>query len=140
MRATRAAQTVRRAASNRRVVNAPRHVGLRAIGEWTSINVVMNQRHIAFLDLVRMRFRVQHQGAVSRGEIIRALVEFMVELGIDFSQFESVKEISKHLTEHFRALPAQGETLLGSKALRALDARVVDANRTQGRRAGGKRS
>ena len=83
---------------------------------WAKVTVVMDQRQVAYLDLVGVAIRFRHFTAVTRAEIVRALVEFMENSGIDFSEFPTVEALVAYLTDYFAALPARGRfPLLDSK-------------------------
>lgn len=69
---------------------------------------MMDHRHVAFLDLVGVTIRLRHYQAITRAEIIRALVEFMEKSGIDFSQFATVEAMAEYLTKYFAALRCRG--------------------------------
>lgn len=85
---------------------------------WAKITVVMDHRQVAYLDLVGVAIRVRHFTAITRAEIVRALVEFMEQSGIDFSRFATVEAMVEYLTEYFATLPRRGRfPLLDSNAL-----------------------
>lgn len=70
---------------------------------WSKVTCVMLDRHAGYIDFVSILIRLRHHKAMSRTEIIRALVEFMDRSGIDFSQFASMDEMVAFLTRQFRA-------------------------------------
>jgi hypothetical protein len=127
--ARRATQSVRPAADARQELNVVRHIGRLAIREpWTSVTVVMNHRHVAYLDLVAVAIRLRHSQAITRAEIIRALVELMEKSGIDFSQFATVEAMVEYLTTYFGALPRRGRhPLLDSGAFDLFDTKQDEA-------------
>ncbi|MGZ5446406.1 MAG: hypothetical protein ACXW5U_32260 [Thermoanaerobaculia bacterium] len=85
---------------------------------WAKITVVMDHRQVAYLDLVGVAIRVRHFTAITRAEIVRALVEFMEKSGIDFSKFSTVEAMVEYLTEYFATLPRRGRfSLLDSNTV-----------------------
>jgi hypothetical protein len=128
--ARRATQSVRPAADAREELNVVRHIGRPvAIPEpWTCVTVVMTHRHVAYLDLVAVAIRLRHSQAITRAEIIRALVEFMEKSGIDFSQFATVEAMVEYLTAYFGALPRRGRhPLLDSGAFNLFETKQDEA-------------
>lgn len=75
---------------------------------WSKITVTMEERHVAYLDVVGVLMRLRYHRPVARAEIIRALVDFMERCEIDFTVFATVDEIVEHLTEHFQGIPSRG--------------------------------
>ena len=63
----------------------------------------MLDRHAGYLDMIGVLIRLRHHKAFRRGEIIRALVEFMDRSGIDFSKFATMEEMVAYLVARFRA-------------------------------------
>lgn len=53
---------------------------------WGKITVVLLDRHVAQLDGLAIDIRLKHGRAISRAEIIRALVEAVYRSGIDLSE------------------------------------------------------
>jgi hypothetical protein len=72
------------------------------------ITVIILERHAGYLDGMRAMIRMRHYKAVSRGEIIRAFVEFMNRSEIDFTQFASMEAMVAYLTEYFSRNPNRG--------------------------------
>jgi hypothetical protein len=73
---------------------------------WSKITIVMQWQHVVYLDLVSLCIRAKHPGwAIHRTELVRALIEFMQQSGIDFSEFSSADEITEYLVEYFRGIP-----------------------------------
>jgi hypothetical protein len=75
---------------------------------WEKITVVMSDRHVGYLDVMSVLIRMRHHKAISRAEIIRALVEFMGRSRIDFTQFASVDNMVEYLIRHFQKIPNRG--------------------------------
>lgn len=75
---------------------------------WEKITVVMLERHAGYLDVMSVLIRLRHHKAISRAEIIRALVEFMIRSKIDFKQFATTDEMVTFLVAHFRRIPNRG--------------------------------
>jgi len=62
----------------------------------------MPHRHAGYLDVISARIRMRHHKALSRAQIVRGLLEFMVRSGIDFSQFSSSDAMVRYLVVHLR--------------------------------------
>jgi hypothetical protein len=75
---------------------------------WEKITVVMLERHAAYLDVMSVLIRLKHHKAISRAEIIRALVEFMIRSKIDFKQFATIEAMVTFLVSHFQRIPNRG--------------------------------
>jgi hypothetical protein len=56
---------------------------------WAKVTVVLLDRHVAFLDQLAIDIRLKHRRAISRAEIIRALVEAAFISGVDLSESDS---------------------------------------------------
>jgi hypothetical protein len=57
---------------------------------WGKITVVLLDRHVAYLDRLAIDIRLKHGRAISRAEIIRALIEAAEQSGIDLSEAYSI--------------------------------------------------
>jgi hypothetical protein len=75
---------------------------------WTKITVTIEDRHVAYLDVVIVLMRLRHHKVVPRSEIIGALVDVMERCETDFTRFATVDEIVEHLTEQFQGIPSGG--------------------------------
>jgi hypothetical protein len=75
---------------------------------WSKITMMMEDRHVAYLDLVTLFMRLRHHRPVARAEIIRALVEFMQKSEIDFTQFSTIEDMTESLTAYFQQIPNRG--------------------------------
>lgn len=75
---------------------------------WSKITVTIEERHIAYLDVVGVLIRLRHHRPIGRSEIVRALVEFMERCEIDFTVFATVDEIVEHLTDHLQEISSGG--------------------------------
>lgn len=75
---------------------------------WEKITVVMLERHAGYLDVMSVLIRMKHHKAISRAEIIRALVDFMERSRIDFSQFATADEMVVYLIGYFSKIPNRG--------------------------------
>jgi hypothetical protein len=75
---------------------------------WEKTTVLMLDRHAAYLDVVSVLIRLKRHKAISRAEIIRALVEFMIRSKIDFARFASADELTTFLVSLFRRIPNSG--------------------------------
>ena len=60
---------------------------------WAKITVVLLDRHVAFLDRLAIDIRLKHGKAISRAEIIRALIEGAFQSGVDLSEADSLDSI-----------------------------------------------
>ena len=60
---------------------------------WAKITVVLLDRHVAYLDRLAIDIRLRHGRAISRAEIIRALIESASQSGIDLSQADSLETL-----------------------------------------------
>ncbi|HEY0139312.1 MAG TPA: hypothetical protein VGF48_00375 [Thermoanaerobaculia bacterium] len=109
---------------------------------WGKVDVVVFERHIAYLDIMSILIRLRHRKAIPRAEIVRAFVEFMERSGIDFTEFRSGDEIAAHLVNHFgRIRPAAGPlapewralvaTFAGGDDTTAIDACSASARGTE---------
>lgn len=56
---------------------------------WAKITVVLLDRHVALLDRLAVDIRLKHGKAISRAELIRALIEAAYQSGIDLSDATS---------------------------------------------------
>ena len=90
---------------------AQRHTGrpVRHREPWEKITVNMLDRHAAYLDLMSVLIRLRHHRAVSRADLIRALIDFMQRSRVDFTRFATAQEISEYLVARFRKNPHRGE-------------------------------
>jgi hypothetical protein len=102
---------------------------------WSKITMVMEDRHVAYLDLVTLVMRLRHHRAVARAEIIRALVEFMEKSGIDFTRFSTIEDMTEYLTAYFQRIPNRGRMPLlesglfrGSHVERERGGREIDVS------------
>ena len=64
---------------------------------WAKITVVLLDRQVAFLDRVAVDIRLQHSFAISRAELIRALVEAAAQSQVDLSDASNMKEMTEML-------------------------------------------
>lgn len=60
---------------------------------WSKITVVLLDRHVAYLDRIAIEIRLKHRRAISRAEIIRALVDAAESSGVDLSEAQDVESI-----------------------------------------------
>lgn len=60
---------------------------------WAKITVVLLDRHVAYLDRLAIDIRLKHGKAISRAEIIRALIEAAFQSGVDLSDADSLDSI-----------------------------------------------
>lgn len=60
---------------------------------WAKITVVLLDRHVAYLDRLAIDIRLKHGKAISRAEIIRALIEAAAQSGVDLSQAASSDQL-----------------------------------------------
>jgi hypothetical protein len=66
---------------------------------WAKITVVLLDRHVAYLDRIAVDIRLQYGFAISRAELIRALIEAASQSGLVLSDAGSIKEMIAMLAE-----------------------------------------
>lgn len=69
--------------------------------EWTKVTVVLFNRQIVFLDRLAATIRAQNGAAVSRAQVIRALVDAAADAGIDLSAARSEADMKAALLARF---------------------------------------
>ena len=69
--------------------------------EWTKVTVVLLDRQIHWLDRLAADIRLNTKCAISRAEIIRAVITAIEKSGIDLSEVGSEKEIAEKLLKNF---------------------------------------
>jgi hypothetical protein len=69
---------------------------------WAKITVVLLDRHVAYLDRIAVDIRLQFGFAVSRAELIRALIEAAAQSGVVLSDASNMKEMVTMLSEAWR--------------------------------------
>jgi hypothetical protein len=65
--------------------------------EWTKVTVVLFDRQIVFLDRLAANIRAQSGAAISRAQLIRALIDAMAEGDIDLTAARSEKDLKATL-------------------------------------------
>ena len=65
--------------------------------EWTKVTVVLFNRQIVFLDRLASNIRAQSGAAISRAQLIRALIDAMSEGDIDLTTARSEKDLKATL-------------------------------------------
>ena len=65
--------------------------------EWTKVTVVLRDQQIHWLDRLSAEIRLKTKAAVSRAEILRALVAAAEQSGLDLTTAKSEKEITSFL-------------------------------------------
>lgn len=66
---------------------------------WAKITVVLLDRHVAYLDRIAVDIRLQFGFAISRAELIRALIEAASQSGVVLSDAANIKEMISMLAE-----------------------------------------
>jgi len=66
---------------------------------WAKITVVLLDRHVAYLDRIAVDIRLQFGFAISRAELIRALIEAASQSGVVLSDAANIKEMVSMLAE-----------------------------------------
>jgi tryptophan synthase alpha subunit len=66
---------------------------------WAKITVVLLDRHVAYLDRIAVDIRLQYGFAVSRAELIRALIEAAAQSGVVLSDAANNKAMVAMLSE-----------------------------------------
>jgi hypothetical protein len=70
--------------------------------EWTKVTVVLFNRQIAFLDGLAARIRALNGSAISRAQLIRALVDAVADAGIDLTGARSEAELKATVLRRLR--------------------------------------
>lgn len=65
--------------------------------EWTKVTVVLRDQQIHWLDRLSAEIRLKTKAAVSRAEILRALVAAAEQSGLDLTTAKNEKEITTFL-------------------------------------------
>ena len=65
--------------------------------EWTKVTVVLFDRQIVFLDRLAANIRAQSGAAISRAQLIRALIDALSEGDIDLTSARSEKDLKASL-------------------------------------------
>ena len=65
--------------------------------EWTKVTVVLFNRQIVFLDRLAANIRAQSGAAISRAQLIRALIDAVAEGDIDLTAARSEKDLKATL-------------------------------------------
>ena len=66
---------------------------------WAKITVVLLDRHVAYLDRIAVDIRLQFGFAISRAELIRALIEAASQSGVVLSDASNIKEMIAMLAD-----------------------------------------
>jgi hypothetical protein len=64
---------------------------------WAKITVVLLDRQVAYLDGIAVDIRLEHSFAISRAELIRALIEAASQSGLVLSDAADVKQMIEML-------------------------------------------
>jgi len=70
---------------------------------WAKITVVLLDRHVAYLDRIAVDIRLQYGFAISRAELIRALIEAASQTNLVLSDASNIKEMIAMLSETWAA-------------------------------------
>jgi hypothetical protein len=65
--------------------------------KWTKVTVVLFDRQITFLDELTGSIRTRNGAAISRAQLIRALVDALSEANVDLSRCESPNDVKRTL-------------------------------------------
>ena len=68
-------------------------------GDFSKVTIILEDQQIHWLDGVCSDIRLKKKAAISRAELVRALVGAAQQSGIDFSDLMSEEEIRKFLVE-----------------------------------------
>lgn len=60
---------------------------------WSKITVVLLDRQVAYVDGIAVDIRLRHSVAISRAELIRALIEAVSQSGLDLSDASGNEEL-----------------------------------------------
>lgn len=66
---------------------------------WAKITVVLLDRHVAYLDRIAVDIRLQFGFAISRAELIRALIEAAARSDVVLSDASNIKEMIAMLSD-----------------------------------------
>jgi hypothetical protein len=72
---------------------------------WTKVTVVLFDRQIVFLDRVAASIRAQSGVAISRAQLIRALLDAATETNIDLTSAASEAELKAVVLARLRSRP-----------------------------------
>jgi hypothetical protein len=84
------------ASSNREGKRGPGRPPLHAEA-WTKVTVVLFDRQIEYLDILSSRIRAQTGAALSRAQLIRALVDAVADAGLDLRSARSEADLKASL-------------------------------------------
>ena len=72
--------------------------------EWTKVTVVLFNRQIVFLDRLAANIRAQSGAAISRAQLIRALIDAVAEGDIDLTAARSEQDLKATLMSRLARL------------------------------------
>jgi Arc/MetJ-type ribon-helix-helix transcriptional regulator len=72
---------------------------------WTKATVVLTDREIEFVDRLVADIRATNGAAVSRANVIRALIDALAESDLDLTASHSEKDLTRVFTERLRHRP-----------------------------------
>ena len=70
--------------------------------KWTKVTVVLMDRQIVYLDRLASDIRANTSAAISRTEIIRALVDSLAESKFDVTRVDSESELKGRIADRLR--------------------------------------
>ena len=82
-------------ASTRRIPTGPRKPGRPPVHDeaWTKVTVVLFNRQIVFLDRLAANIRAQSGAAISRAQLIRALLDAVADADVDLTTATSETDV-----------------------------------------------
>jgi len=76
--------------------------------EWTKVTVVLFNRQIVFLDRMASNIRAQSGAAISRAQLIRALIDAVAEGDIDLTAARSERDLKATLVSRLGRIRLDG--------------------------------
>jgi len=76
---------------------------------WAKVTVVLMNRQVVYLDHLAADVRAANGNVIRRAEIIRALIDFLADSGIDLSKTRSESEVKEALRSAVGLAPTPAE-------------------------------
>jgi hypothetical protein len=70
-----------------------------SVESWSKITVVLLDRQVAYVDGIAVDIRLRHSVAISRAELIRGLIEAVVQSGLDLSDASTSEEMVEMVSD-----------------------------------------
>ena len=75
---------------------------------WTKVTVVLFNRQIVFLDRLAANIRAQSGAAISRAQLIRALLDAVADADIDLTTARTEAELKAAILARLEGRPTEG--------------------------------